>query len=532
MGPIQSIRGNALRTCPSSLSTTKPAAAGFVAPASLRLVADAQRQHYNVTLAILTIAGTAYALQQTMVIPALPTLQRELNTTTTWVTWVLTILLLVASVSTPIFGKLGDQYGKGRLLVISLVLFFIGCVGAAAAWNIWVLIFFRAVQGLGAAVFPLSFGIIRDEFPPEKVGVGIGLISAVFGVGGGFGIVFSGLIVDNLSWRWLFIFGAIPVAIAAYAVHRFVPESPIRTPGRVDFLGATLLSAGLVCLLLALTEGESWGWTSARVGGLFIGAAVLLASWVIAELTVPEPMVDMHVFVQRQVLFTNICALITGFAMFGTFVLIPNFVEAPRGLTAEAARLIDYGFNATVTKAGLYLLPSSFALLFAGPAAGLIGRRTGSKWPLAAGMALAGISAGMLALWNEHPWQILLAMPVLGTGVGFAFAAMATLITEAVRPTETGVATGMNTVMRTVGGVIGGEVGAAILTAHTIGGTSVPSARGYEVAFSIAAVAAFVGVVAALLVTPTRRRVESVRLRLPGEPSTSEARSRLDDTPA
>jgi MFS family permease len=185
-----------------------------------------------------------------------------------------------------------------------------------------------------------------------------------------------------------------------------------------------------------------------------------------------------------------------------------------------------------VTKAGLYLLPSSFALLFAGPAAGLIGRRTGSKWPLAAGMALAGISAGMLALWNEHPWQILLAMPVLGTGVGFAFAAMATLITEAVRPTETGVATGMNTVMRTVGGVIGGEVGAAILTAHTIGGTSVPSARGYEVAFSIAAVAAFVGVVAALLVTPTRRRVESVRLRLPGEPSTSEARSRLDDTPA
>jgi MFS family permease len=145
-------------------------------------------------------------------------------------------------------------------------------------------------------------------------------------------------------------------------------------------------------------------------------------------------------------------------------------------------------------------------------------------------MALAGISAAMLALWNEHPWQILLAMPVLGTGIGFAFAAMATLITQAVRATETGVATGMNTVMRTVGGVIGGEVGAAILTAHTIGSTNVSSARGYEVAFGISAVAAFVGVVAALLVTPTRRRVESVRLSLPGEPSTPEARSRLDDT--
>jgi EmrB/QacA subfamily drug resistance transporter len=470
-------------------------------------VPGAERQHYNITLAILTVAGTAYALQQTMVIPALPTLQRELNTTTTWVTWVLTALLLVASVSTPILGKLGDQYGKERLLVISLVLFFVGCAGAAAAWNIWALIFFRAFQGLGAAVFPLSFGIIRDEFPPEKVGVGIGLISAVFGVGGGLGIVLSGLIVDNLSWRWLFIFGAIPVAIAAVLVRRFVPESPIRTPSRVDFIGATLLSAGLVCLLLALTEGESWGWTSPRVGALFAGSAVLLAVWVLAELRVPEPMVDMHVFVQRQVLFTNICALITGFAMFGTFVLIPNFVETPRGLPGATARLVDYGFGATATKAGLYLLPSSITLLFAGPAAGLIGRRTGSKWPLAAGMLLSGISAAMLAFWNSQTWEILFALAVLGIGVGFAFAAMATLITEAVKPTETGVATGMNTVMRTVGGVIGGEVGAAILTAHLIPGTSVPSLRGYEVAFTVAAAAAFVGVVAAVLVTARRERL-------------------------
>ena len=470
-------------------------------------MAEAERQHYNVTLAILTVAGTAYALQQTMVIPALPTLQHDLHTTTTWVTWVLTVLLLVASVSTPVFGKLGDQYGKEQLLVISLVLFFVGCAGAAAAWNIWSLIFFRAFQGLGAAVFPLSFGIIRDEFPREKVGVGIGLISAVFGVGGGFGIVFSGLIVDNLSWRWLFIFGAIPVAIAAVLVHRFVPESPIKTPSRVDFLGALLLSVGLICLLVALTEGESWGWTSARVGGLFAGAALFLALWVGAELRVPEPMVDMHVFVQRQVLFTNICALITGFAMFGTFVLIPNFVETPRGLAAGTARLVHYGFDASATKAGLYLLPSSLALLFAGPAAGLIGRRTGSKWPLAAGMLLSGISAGMLALWHDEPWQVLVAMPVLGTGVGFAFAAMATLITEAVRPSETGIATGMNTVMRTVGGVIGGEVGAAILSAHLIGGTNVPAARGYEVAFAIAAIAAFVGVVVAVLVTPRRERL-------------------------
>ncbi len=465
-----------------------------------------ERQHYNVTLAILTIAGTAYALQQTMVIPALPALQRELNTSTTWVTWVLTILLLVASVSTPILGKLGDQYGKERLLVISLALFLLGCVGAAAAWNIWILILFRAVQGLGAAVFPLSFGIIRDEFPPEKVGIGIGLLSAVFGVGGGLGIVFSGLIVDHLSWRWLFILGAIPVAISVVLVHRFVPESPIKTPSRIDYLGASLLSAGLVCLLLALTEGESWGWGSARIALLFGGSAVLLAAWVVAELRVPEPMVDMHVFVQRPVLLTNICALITGFALFGTFVLLPNFVETPRGLPDATARLVDYGFGASATKAGLYLLPSSLLMLFAGPAAGLIGRRVGFKWPLAAGMACSGAAAGSLALWHDHPWQILAPMPLLGIGVGFAFAAMATLITEAVRPSETGVATGMNTVMRTVGGVVGGELGAVLLSVYTIDHTGVPSVTGYEAAFGISAAAAFAGAVVAVFVTAPRVR--------------------------
>ena len=465
-----------------------------------------ERQHYNVTLAILTIAGTAYALQQTMVIPALPALQRELHTTTTWVTWVLTILLLVASVSTPILGKLGDQYGKERLLVISLALFLLGCVGAAAAWNIWILILFRAVQGLGAAVFPLSFGIIRDEFPPEKVGIGIGLLSAVFGVGGGLGIVFSGLIIDHVSWRWLFILGAIPVAISVVLVHRFVPESPIKTPSRIDYLGASLLSAGLVCLLLALTEGESWGWGSARIGLLFGASAVLLAAWVIAELRVPEPMVDMHVFVQRPVLLTNICALITGFALFGTFVLLPNFVETPRGLSDATARLVDYGFGASATKAGLYLLPSSLLMLFAGPAAGLIGRRIGFKWPLAAGMACSGAAAGSLALWHDHPWQILAPMPLLGIGVGFAFAAMATLITEAVRPTETGVATGMNTVMRTVGGVVGGELGAVLLSVYTIDHTGVPSVTGYEAAFGISAAAAFAGAVVAVFVTAPRVR--------------------------
>jgi EmrB/QacA subfamily drug resistance transporter len=468
------------------------------------------RQHYNVTLAILTMAGTSFALQQTLVVPALPTLQRELDTTTSWVTWVLTVFLLSASVATPLLGKLGDQYGKERMLVVSLSVFLVGCIGAAFAPNIWTLIACRALSGAGGAIFPLSFGIIRDEFPPEKVKVGIGLLSAVFGVGGGLGVVLSGVIVDHASWRWLFVVGAIPVAASVVLTHRFVPESPVKSPSRLDVPGALLLSGGLVALLVGLTEGEAWGWTSAPIIGLFATALVLLWTWIAVELRVPEPMVDVAMLMQRPVLLTNVTTLIAGFAMLASFVLVPNFVQMPGDLPDRLARRVDYGFGASATEAGLYLLPSSVVMLFAGPAAGLLGRRYGSKWPLSGGMALIAVGAATLAEWHAEPWQIVVAMIALGTGVAFAFAAMSALIIESVRPTETGVATGMNTVMRTVGGVVGGQVGAALLTARTIEDTSVPAESAFATAFWLAAGASLVAAVVAIFITAPRR----VRRRL------------------
>jgi len=457
----------------------------------------APRQHYNVTLAILTTAGAAFALQQTMVFPALPTFQREFDTSPAWATWVLTGFLLTASVATPLIGKLGDQHGKERMLVIALSIFLAGTLGGALAWSIWSLIAFRGIAGAGGAVFPLAFGIIRDEFPPEKMKVGIGLLSAVFGIGGGFGIVFSGLIVDHLSWRWLFVAGAIPVAAAILLIHRYVPESPVKAPSRVDWPGALLLSSGLIAGLVALTEGEHWGWLSARTLGLAGLSVVLLAGWVAAELRVPEPMVDMRMFTRRTVALTNTTTLIAGFAMFSAFILVPSFVETPSKY--------GYGFGATATLAGLYLLPSSVMMLFAGPAAGILGRHYGSKWPLAIGMALVSVAATGLAIRHDQPWQLVVAMLALGTGVAFAFAAMAALITESVRPTETGIATGMNTVMRTVGGVIGGQAGAAILAADTIGRSDVPAESAFTAAFAAAAAAALIGSLVALWVTPIRR---------------------------
>jgi EmrB/QacA subfamily drug resistance transporter len=441
-----------------------------------------------------------------MVVPALPELQRELGASTTWVTWVMTGFLLAAAVMTPILGKLGDRFGKERLLVVALGLFLVGCVGCAAAPDIWTLIAFRMVSGAAGAVFPLSFGIIRDEFPADKMKVGMGLLSAVFGIGGGLGLVLSGLIVDHLSWRWIFVIGAVGVAVAILLVRRFVPESPVRSQSRIDVPGAVLLSVVLAAFLLALSEGGSWGWSSPAVVGLFAASAVSLALWIVLELHVDEPLVDIRVLSDRPVLLTNATALISGFAMFGAFVLVPRFAEAPGGLPADIAARVDYGFGATATMTGLYLLPGSLLMLFAGPLAGILGRRVGSKWPLAIGMALIAVSAAMLATLHDEPWQIVVAMAGLSVGVGFAFAAMPALITDAVAATETGIATGINTVMRTVGAVIGAQVGAAILTAETLEGTAVPAESAYVSAFVLSAVAAAIAAVIAVFVTPARRR--------------------------
>ncbi len=470
------------------------------------------RQHYGLTLGILTLATAAYALQQTMVVPALPELQHELDTSTTWVTWVLTAFLLSAAVLTPILGKLGDRFGKERLLVASLVVFLVGCVGCAFAPSIWVLIAMRFVSGAGGAVFPLSVGIIRDEFPGEQVKVGIGLLSAVFGVGGGLGLVLSGVLVDNVSWRWIFVVGAAAIGVAMVLVHRFVPESPVRSQSRVDVPGAILFSTMLTTFLLALSEGEGWGWTSPAVLVLFALALLSGIAWVVLELNVDEPLIDMRVLGDRPVLLTNVTALIAGFAMFASFTLVPGFVQAPGDLPDAIASRLGYGFAATATTTGLYLLPGSLLMLFAGPLAGILGRRVGSKWPLAIGMVLIMAGAGALAAFHDEPWEIVASMACLSAGVGFSYAAMAALITEAVAVTETGVATGINTVMRTVGGVMGAQIGAAILSTETLAGTAVPKEGAYVSAFVLSAVAAGFAAVIAMFVTPMRIRRRRVAI--------------------
>ena len=457
----------------------------------------APRAHYKTTFAVIALGALSYSLLQSLVLPALPEIQRAVHTSTTSVTWLLTAFLLSASVVTPIAGRLGDMFGKHRLLVMVLALTAAGTLLSAVASSIGLLIVGRVVQGAGGAVFPLAFGIIRDEFPRGRVAGGIGMLSAILGVGGGAGIILAGVISDNLSYHWLFWFPLVTTTAAALAAHFFVPESPVRRPGRVNWSGAALLGSGLTCVLVAVSETTVWGWTSGRFLGLLAVGGVLLAGWVRSEVRAREPLVDMRMMRLRGVWTTNLAATLIGFAMFSAFVLLPQFVEAPRSA--------GYGFGATVTQGGLFLLPSTLAMLVVSPLSGRLAALVGSKAPLVAGAAASTASFVILTLSHAHRLDIYLASLLLGLGIGLAFAAMANLIVDAVPPHQTGVATGMNTIMRSLGGALGGQVTASVVAGTVLARTGLPTEHGYTLAFAICAGGGVASVVAGLLI-PGRRR--------------------------
>jgi EmrB/QacA subfamily drug resistance transporter len=444
---------------------------------------------------------------QTLVVPALPFFQREFDTSANGVAWIVTGFLLSSSVLTPVLGKLGDAHGKKRMLVISLTVFGLGALGAAAAPTLGWLIFFRVVQGTGAAVFPLSFGIIRDQFPAPKVGFGIGVVSSVFGAGGGVGLVMSGVILEHLEWHWLFLLGGIPVLVAAAIIARYVPESPATAPTKPDYAGAAVLSLALAALLLGISQGSSWGWSSAAVLGLLTAAGVLLVTWVGIERRVIEPMVDLAMLARPKMAATNGITFLVGFAMFSAFISLPNFVQVLAGLPAVVAERTGYGFGASLIESGFYFVPSSLAMIFAGPLAGSLASRRGAALPLRIGLVSAGSGLALVAAAHDEPWHVYASMALLGVGIGCSLAAVGKLAVDNARSTETGVASAINTIMRTVGAALGAQIAATIIAANTLSGTSVPAETGFTIAFAIGTAAMCLALLPTLVLTggPGRR---------------------------
>jgi EmrB/QacA subfamily drug resistance transporter len=451
------------------------------------------------TFTVLAAAAAAFSLMQSLVTPVLPTIQQDLHTSTGTVTWVLTAWLLAASVATPLVGRIADMIGKDRALLMALAAIAVGCLVAALAPNIGVLIVARILQGLGGAVFPVSFGIIRDEFPPQRVTSAVGVMAAVIATGSGLGIVLAGPIVGALDWRWLFWIPMAVVTVVGVLAWRVVPASPVRTPGTVNWLSAVLLSGWLVALLLPLSKGTAWGWGSGRTIGLLLAAAVLLAAWFVAELRSANPLIDMRMMRLPAVWTTNLVALLFGAAMFGIFAFLPQLMQVPKAS--------GYGFGASVTGAGLLMLPMLVTMAVFGSLSGPLTRWLSSKTQLVIGAVLAAISCFSLALAHSDRAAVAVAGGVFGIGLGLIYSSMISLIVQSVPMHQTGVASGMNTNIRTIGASIGTAIVSSIVTSHP-GVAGLPAESGFTESFLILGGVAVAAIAVALLV-PTAKRVSS-----------------------
>ncbi|MET8360035.1 MFS transporter [Micromonospora sp. NPDC005171] len=459
----------------------------------------APRANSTLLVLYLSLGGLAFAVLQSLVAPALSTIGRDLGVSTGDISWVLTAYLLAASVLTPILGRLGDMVGKRRVLIGVLAALAAGTLLAALAPNLTVLIVARALQGAAGAILPLSIGIVRDQLPREKVGVTVGLLSAIFGVGAGVGIVAAGPIVEHLSWHWLFWLPLVLVAVALLGAIFGMPESRVRTPGRLDMLGAAILSVSLVSLLLAVSKGQGWGWVEPKTIGLFVLGVVAMIVFVRVELRVREPLIDMRLMRIRGVWATDLVALILGFAMFGTFVLVPTLLQLPAAT--------GYGFGKTVSQAGLFLLPTVLMMVIFGPLAGLLDRRFGPKVPMFLGTVAVVVAFALPALAHGATWQVLLSGVLTGAGIGLAFAAMSNAIIESVPAGQTGEASGVNTIARTIGSSIGAAVVAAVITSNSTP-QGLPTDAAFTAGFWVCAGVAVLAVLAALALPPARRRHE------------------------
>ena len=466
-----------------------------------------RRAPYPLTFLILSVAVASFALMQSMTVPVLPQIEVELDASQSTVTWVLTAYLLSASVFTPILGRMGDAYGKNRVLVLSMAFLAAGSLVAALAPTIEVMIAGRVLTGIGGGVLPIAFGIIRDELPAHRVSAAAGFVSSLMGVGFGAGIVVAGPIVEHIGFRGLFWIPFAVTTAATVAAAFVVPPSPVRTPGRIPLLPAFLLAGWLVALLLGLSQAPRWGWTSPEVVGLVALALVLLVAWVVVEHRETVPLIDMRMMRLRGVWTTNLVALLVGFSMYAMFGFLPQLLQTP--ITS------GYGIGATTSESGFLILPNAIATFICGLIAAPLAVRLGAKTVVITGSLLGAAGLTLLVALHAEPWHFVLANSVAGFGIGLVFSSLAPLILAAVPAEQTGAANGMNANIRTIGGAIGSAVMSTIVTSH-VTADGLPLEQGYTSGFTVLAVAMLVAALAGTTI-PARRRASPVAVRVRDE---------------
>jgi MFS family permease len=443
-------------------------------------------------LAALLVAATTYAFTQTLVGPALPALAESLDVSLQASAWLMTAFLLSASVATPVVGKLGDIHDRRTVLLVVLGVFMSACVLCSVTTSYPVVLTGRIIQGVAAGLFPLAYGLVRDVFPPGRVGPSIALLGTTFGVGSGLGLPISGLLVDSTDVRYIFLSGllALPAAVAVWFL--VPPRQPAGPQRSLDLPGCALMATGLALVLLGISRAGALGVTAPMVLLLVAGGLVVLALFVPYELRQREPLLDMRVLRSRPMLATNAATLAIGVSLFTNFLLTPQYAQAPEST--------GYGFGYTALTAGSLMLPASLVMLVSGPMSGRFAARFGARVVLMTGGLVSAVALGLLALRHDTPLDYVVAGSVMGIGSGFVMAAGAMLVVELSDPRDVGVATGVNSVARTAGAALGSVVLASVVAASVPEGARFPTEGGYAAAYWVGCGAAVLSAVMAFLV--------------------------------
>ncbi|CAM5496403.1 MFS transporter [Streptomyces cyaneofuscatus] len=480
--------------------------------------------HPGSIVGILAFAGIVAALTQTLVVPLIAQLPTLFDTSASNASWVITATLLAAAVSTPVAGRLGDMYGKRRMLLVSLVPLILGSVVCALSSSVIPMIAGRGLQGLGMGVVPLGISLLRDVVPAQKLGPSIAIMSASMGVGGALGLPFAAAIAENTSWRVLFwVVAVLALAVGALILALVPADRPATAAaGRFDLPGAIGLGAALIALLLAVSKGADWGWGSTTTLTLFAAALILLPTWGWWELRLSDPLVDLRVTARPQVLMTNTASVLVGFAMYAQSLVVPQLLQLP-----EAT---GYGLGRSMLAMGLWMAPAGLMMMAMSPVGAKLSAAKGPKVTLAVGSLLiaAGYGLSVPLIGSGSPWSLLIVTLVCNSGVGFAYGAMPALIMSAVPPSETASANSFNALMRSIGTSFAAAVIGVVLARMTtdFGGIPLASENGFRVAMLIGCgVGLAAAVVAALIPVRTTKTPLQPAAAAPDAPQPSPAKA-------
>jgi MFS family permease len=445
-------------------------------------------------LLVVGVGALMVSLSQSVLVPILPILPEQLHTSADNVEWLLTSTLLVGAIAVPVFGRLGDMFGKRLMLLVALSALTIGSLLDAVTDTIGPQIVGRAIQGASLAAIPLGISLLSSLLPRDRVPSAIALISAMLGVGGSLGLPLAGVVAEHSDFHVLFWITAAAGAASFLAIILIVPESPSKTGGRIDVIGTVLISTGLIALLLPLAQGSTWGWTAPKTVILLVLAVVILAVLVRVELHVASPLVDIRATSKRPIVLTNVASVLFGFALFASFIGTASYVEAPPAS--------GYGFGSSIVVGGLCLLPSGICMLVLAPVAARMIAAWGAQRTLFAGALVLAVGWVLRIIVTGSIWEVVLGSTIVGAGTGIGYAAMPTLINRNTPPAEIAAANGLNSLARSFGGALAAAVGGGLLTISTIevSGVAIPTLGSYEVLFAVCAVSATLAAVCALFI--------------------------------